>query len=111
MRQLVRFARHGFVVEGARRIRDLVRARELGRIYAADLVFHNAYGPDKQWCFDKTAAGILLLAFCYVGLLRHRDDWLSAFRRAWVPMVATVIVVVGLAVAIGLPAARANPIF
>jgi predicted dehydrogenase len=40
-----------------RRIRDLVRASELGRIYAADLVFHNAYGPDKPWFYEPAAAG------------------------------------------------------
>src|SRR5947199_289519 len=35
--------------DGMRRIRELVRAGALGRVYAVDLVFHNAYGPDKAW--------------------------------------------------------------
>jgi len=43
--------------EGMRRIRDLVRAGELGRVYAADLTFHNAYGPDKPWFYDPTLSG------------------------------------------------------
>ena len=43
--------------EGMRRIRDLVRSGELGRIYAVDLVFHNAYGPDKSWFYDLTLSG------------------------------------------------------
>jgi predicted dehydrogenase len=43
--------------DGMRRIRDLVRAGELGRIYAVDLVFHNAYGPDKTWFYDPALAG------------------------------------------------------
>jgi predicted dehydrogenase len=43
--------------EGMRRIRDLVRTGELGRIYAADLVFHNAYGPDKAWFYDPVLSG------------------------------------------------------
>ncbi|HSX84264.1 MAG TPA: Gfo/Idh/MocA family oxidoreductase [Cellvibrio sp.] len=30
---------------------------ELGEIYAADLVFHNAYGPDKSWFYDVSSAG------------------------------------------------------
>src|SRR3954470_11787544 len=30
--------------EGMRRIRELIGTGELGRIYAVDLVFHNAYG-------------------------------------------------------------------
>jgi predicted dehydrogenase len=43
--------------EGMRRIRELVRSGELGCIYAADLVFHNAYGPDKPWFYDVTQSG------------------------------------------------------
>ncbi|NNM70977.1 Gfo/Idh/MocA family protein [Enterovirga aerilata] len=43
--------------EGMRRIRDVVRSGELGRIYAVDLVFHNAYGPDKAWFYDPKLAG------------------------------------------------------
>ena len=30
-----------------RRIRDCVVEGEIGTVYAVDLVFHNAYGPDK----------------------------------------------------------------
>ena len=37
--------------------RDLRRSGELGEIVAADLVFHNAYGPDKPWFFDPDARG------------------------------------------------------
>src|SRR5437868_451451 len=43
--------------DGMRRIRDLVRAGALGRVYAADLTFHNAYGPDKPWFYDSTLSG------------------------------------------------------
>ena len=43
--------------EGMRRIRELVLAGDLCRIYAADLVFHNAYGPDKAWFYDPELAG------------------------------------------------------
>jgi predicted dehydrogenase len=43
--------------EGMRRIRELVRSGELGRVYAVDLVFHNAYGPDKPWFYDPALAG------------------------------------------------------
>jgi predicted dehydrogenase len=36
-----------------------IRARfgELGEVYAANLVFHNAYGPDKPWFYDVRLAG------------------------------------------------------
>jgi predicted dehydrogenase len=43
--------------EGMRRIREAVRSGELGRVYAADLVFHNAYGPDKPWFYDPALSG------------------------------------------------------
>jgi predicted dehydrogenase len=43
--------------EGMRRIRELVAGGELGRIYAIDLVFHNAYGPDKPWFYDPMLSG------------------------------------------------------
>jgi predicted dehydrogenase len=40
-----------------RRIRNCVSEGELGHVYAADLVFHNAYGPDKPWFRDPALAG------------------------------------------------------
>jgi predicted dehydrogenase len=44
-------------VEGVQKIRELVRAGQLGKIFAADLVFHNAYGPDKAWFYDPKLSG------------------------------------------------------
>lgn len=43
--------------EGMRRIRDLLAGGALGRVYAVDLVFHNAYGPDKPWFYDRARSG------------------------------------------------------
>jgi predicted dehydrogenase len=43
--------------EGMRLVREIVRAGELGRVHAADLVFHNAYGPNKPWFYDPTLSG------------------------------------------------------
>jgi predicted dehydrogenase len=57
-------------VHGARRIRDLVRSGELGDIYAADLVFHNAYGPDKAWFYDPAHSG----GGCVIDLGIHLVD-------------------------------------
>jgi predicted dehydrogenase len=57
-------------VEGARRIRDLIGAGELGRIYAADLVFHNAYGPDKPWFYERALSG----GGCVIDLGIHLVD-------------------------------------
>lgn len=30
---------------------------DLGKIYAVDLVFNNAYGPDKEWYYNRKIAG------------------------------------------------------
>src|SRR5918993_1956000 len=43
--------------DGMRRIRDVLGSGELGHIYAVDLVFHNAYGPDKPWFYDPALSG------------------------------------------------------
>jgi predicted dehydrogenase len=43
--------------EGMQRIREVIRSGELGHIYAADLTFHNAYGPDKPWFYDPALSG------------------------------------------------------
>jgi predicted dehydrogenase len=43
--------------DAMRRIRNAVVEGELGQVYAADLVFHNAYGPDKSWARDPALSG------------------------------------------------------
>jgi predicted dehydrogenase len=43
--------------DGMHRIIDIMRSGELGRVYAVDLVFHNAYGPDKPWFYDPALSG------------------------------------------------------
>lgn len=64
--------------EGMRRIRELIQAGELGRVYAADLVFHNAYGPDKPWFHDPALSG----GGCLMDLGVHLVDlalWAQGF--------------------------------
>ncbi len=39
------------------RIRERMQAGDLGRVFAVDLVFHNAYGPDKAWFRDPALSG------------------------------------------------------
>jgi predicted dehydrogenase len=56
--------------QGMQRIRELVRSGELGSIYAVDLVFHNAYGPDKPWFFDPRLSG----GGCVIDLGIHLVD-------------------------------------
>jgi predicted dehydrogenase len=43
--------------QGMQRIAEIVGAGEIGRIFAVDLVFHNAYGPDKAWFYDPAQSG------------------------------------------------------
>jgi predicted dehydrogenase len=57
-------------LEGVRRIRELIDRGELGRIYAVDLVFHNAYGPDKSWFYDPLLSG----GGCVIDLGIHLID-------------------------------------
>jgi predicted dehydrogenase len=38
-------------------IREVLKAGGIGRPFAADLVFHNAYGPDKPWFYDIAQSG------------------------------------------------------
>lgn len=38
-------------------IERLLREGALGRVFAVDLVFHNAYGPDKLWFYDRAQSG------------------------------------------------------
>lgn len=51
--------------------------------------------------FDKTAAGILILGFCYQGFIRNRRELTDAFGRAWLIIVITIAAVVGLSLASG----------
>jgi predicted dehydrogenase len=44
-------------VQGMSRLRELIQSDQLGEVLSLDLVFHNAYGPSKQWCHDRQQAG------------------------------------------------------
>lgn len=61
-----------------RAVHDLVRGGEIGDVYAADLVFHNAYGPDKAWFRDRVLSG----GGCLLDLGIHLVDaarWVLGF--------------------------------
>ena len=38
-------------------LKAVLDSGELGPIYSARLVFHNAYGPDKSWYYDRSLSG------------------------------------------------------
>jgi predicted dehydrogenase len=66
--------------EGMRAVRELVQGGALGKIYAASLVFHNAYGPDKPWFHDLELSG----GGCVIDLGIHLVDlalWTLGFPR------------------------------
>src|SRR4051795_704076 len=55
-------------------------AAELGEIFAAELTFHNAYGPDKSWFYDRDLSG----GGCVLDLGVHLVDlalWTLDFPR------------------------------
>ena len=58
-----------------------IRSGELGEIFAVDLAFHNAYGPDKPWFYDRKLSG----GGCVIDLGVHLVDlalWLPAGEQA-----------------------------
>ncbi|HYD75023.1 Gfo/Idh/MocA family oxidoreductase [Ramlibacter sp.] len=64
--------------EAMRRVRNAVVEGEIGTVYAADLVFHNAYGPNKGWARDPGLAG----GGCAIDLGTHLVDlalWVLGF--------------------------------
>lgn len=36
---------------------ETIKEGKIGKIYAADLIFHNAFGPDKDWFYDYESSG------------------------------------------------------
>lgn len=42
---------------GLKAIRQLIGQGALGKVFAAELTFHNAYGPDKDWYYDSALSG------------------------------------------------------
>jgi predicted dehydrogenase len=65
-------------VAGMDRVRELVRDGALGHVHAVNLVFHNAYGPDKAWFRDARLSG----GGCLVDLGIHLVDlalWVLGF--------------------------------
>lgn len=60
-------------ISGVPLIRDAVRSGGLGKVFAVDLVFHNAYGPDKPWFYDPEFSG----GGCVIDLGIHLVDLAS----------------------------------
>jgi predicted dehydrogenase len=55
---------------GMQKIKETLDKGELGKLYAINLVFHNAYGPDKSWFYDPALSG----GGCVIDLGIHLVD-------------------------------------
>jgi predicted dehydrogenase len=61
--------------DAMRAVRRLVAEKTIGDVYAIDLVFHNAYGPDKPWFYDRALSG----GGCVIDLGIHLVDLAGSF--------------------------------
>jgi predicted dehydrogenase len=62
-------------------LRTEIESGRAGRVHAADLTFHNAYGPDKPWFHDRNLSG----GGCLIDLGVHLIDaalWLTGATDA-----------------------------
>jgi predicted dehydrogenase len=67
-------------IPGMQQIRELVQGGEIGKIFSVDLKFHNGYGPDKKWFYERAASG----GGCVLDLGIHLVDlglWTLNFPR------------------------------
>jgi predicted dehydrogenase len=63
----------------AQAMHKALRSGELGEVHAVELVFHNAYGPDKPWFTQRSLSG----GGCLLDLGTHLVDlglWLTQSR-------------------------------
>ncbi|MFZ0392061.1 MAG: Gfo/Idh/MocA family oxidoreductase [Calditrichia bacterium] len=55
---------------GMQKIKNLINDGEIGNIYGINLIFHNAYGPDKSWFYNRRQSG----GGCVIDLGIHLVD-------------------------------------
>ena len=66
--------------QAMQQVYSVVQSGELGTIYAIELVFHNAYGPDKAWFYEPKLSG----GGCVIDLGVHLVDlalWAMDFPK------------------------------
>lgn len=83
-------------------------------VLVRDRVLSAGASPYTQYLsFDKALVGLLLTGILGEGLLRSRRAWLEALRRAAPWIIATIALVLGLALALGqlAPAPKWTPFF
>lgn len=65
---------------GLNTVQQVIRSGALGDVFSIDTTFHNAYGPDKAWFYDKRLSG----GGCIIDLGIHLIDaglWLLDFPQ------------------------------
>jgi predicted dehydrogenase len=76
-------------VAALRAAREVVAGGGIGRVHSLDLVFHNAYGPDKPWFTRRDLAG----GGCLIDLGIHLIDlalWFTGADRVGVETARTL---------------------
>jgi predicted dehydrogenase len=66
--------------DALRAVKKLVDDQTIGDVFAVDVVFHNAYGPDKPWFYDARLSG----GGCVIDLGIHLADmalWTLGFPK------------------------------
>jgi predicted dehydrogenase len=56
--------------EAGKQLREVIHSGEIGEVFSASLVFHNAYGPDKSWYYQMELGG----GGCLIDLGIHLVD-------------------------------------
>lgn len=56
------------LTDGIQKIKTLLNEEKLGKVFAIETAFHNAYGPDKNWFYDmeRSGGGCLLDLGCHL---------------------------------------------
>jgi predicted dehydrogenase len=65
---------------GMQTLRGLIQSGEIGHVYAVELAFHNAYGPDQAWFYNPAQSG----GGCVIDLGIHLVDlalWTLGFPQ------------------------------
>lgn len=66
--------------QGLRQIREIIGHGEIGPVYSVNMTFHNAYGPDKAWFYERRLSG----GGCVMDLGVHLVDlalWILGFPK------------------------------
>lgn len=57
-------------VQGVQKMKRMIKDDYIGKVYAVNLIFHNAYGPDKEWFYNPKLSG----GGCIIDLGIHLID-------------------------------------